>query len=153
MSVEIDATPTQVWATVEAIERHVDWMHDATAIRFVGEQTRGAGTEFECDTKVGPIKLVDHMAITEWEPMAVIGVRHAGVVSGVGKFTIAAIEPSTGSCNGERSRTLFAWEERLSFPWWLGGRLGTAVAGPAVLRPIWRRNLRALKLQIESSSS
>ncbi len=129
------------------IERHVDWMHDAVAIRFVGSQTRGVGTEFLCDTKVGPIKLVDRMTITDWEPATVIGVRHTGIVTGIGKFTIAEIEPRAGV---DGTRTRFAWDERLSFPWWLGGRLGAAVASPAVLRPIWRRNLRALKRQIES---
>ncbi len=47
VSVEIDATPAAVWAVVEPIERHVDWMADAETIRFCGEQTRGVGTRFE----------------------------------------------------------------------------------------------------------
>lgn len=114
-------------------------MHDAVAIRFTGEQTSGVGTEFLCDTKVGPFKLVDRMTITEWLPSEAMGVRHTGVVTGEGKFTLRAID----------NRTHFAWEERLRFPWWLGGPFGAAVAGPLVLRPLWKRNLRALKRQIE----
>ena len=54
VSIDLDASPDRVWSIVEPIERHVDWMADAVAIRFVGTQTRGVGTEFFCDTKVGP---------------------------------------------------------------------------------------------------
>ena len=139
VAVEIDATPEQVWAALQQIERHVDWMHDAVAIRFTGEQTSGVGTEFLCDTKVGPFKLVDRMTITEWSANSAMGVRHIGVVTGEGRFTIAAVD----------TRTHFAWEERLQFPWWLGGAAGAFVAGPFVLRPLWKRNLKALKRQIE----
>ncbi|MBT7428765.1 MAG: SRPBCC family protein, partial [Ilumatobacter sp.] len=66
VSIDLNATPAEVWAIVEPVERHVDWMADAVAIRFETEQTRGVGTRFLCDTKVGPIKLVDQMEITEW---------------------------------------------------------------------------------------
>ena len=54
VSIELDAPPDRVWHVVEPIERHVDWMADAVAIRFDGPQTRGVGTRFVCDTKVGP---------------------------------------------------------------------------------------------------
>ena len=42
-------------------------MLDAVAIRFQNDQHRGVGTIFDCDTRVGPFKLVDRMEITEWE--------------------------------------------------------------------------------------
>lgn len=143
VGVEIDATPEQVWHIVEPVERHVDWMHDAVAIRFTGERTRGVGTEFLCDTKVGPITLVDRMEITEWEPAAVMGVRHTGVVTGEGRFTLEAIDLGR--------RTRFTWSETLRFPWWMGGPIGAAVGGRLVMRPIWRRNLRLLKQLVEQS--
>ena len=126
-----------MWAVVEPIERHVDWMHDAVAIRFDSEQRRGVGTTFDCDTKVGPIRLVDRMEITEWEPYAVIGVRHRGVVTGTGRFTLEPIDLGR--------RTRFTWSEDLTFPWWLGGRLGELLGGRLVMRAIWRRNLRELQ--------
>jgi uncharacterized protein YndB with AHSA1/START domain len=140
ISVVIDAPPERVWAVVEPVERHVDWMADAVAIRFVDEQRRGVGLRFICDTKIGPIKLADRMEITEWSPGAAMGVRHQGVVSGSGRFTL---EPAAGG------RTVFAWQEDLKFPWWLGGRLGEAVGGPLVLRRIWRKNLTKLKELVE----
>lgn len=140
VSTVIDATPEEVWRVVEPVERHVDWMADAVAIRFETDQTRGVGTRFLCDTKVGPLRLVDRMEITEWEPRATMGVRHTGLVTGTGRFTI---ERAVGS------GTLFAWEEDLRFPWWMGGPAGELVGGRLVLRQIWKRNLRALKALVE----
>ena len=46
VSVEIAAPPDRVWNVVEPIENHIDWMHDAVAIRFQTEQTRGIGTTY-----------------------------------------------------------------------------------------------------------
>lgn len=141
VSVDIDAPVRTVWDVVEPVERHVDWMADAVAIRFISSQTRGVGTEFFCDTKVGPIKLVDKMAITAWEPGRVMGVRHTGVVTGTGEFTL---EPT------QSGGTLFTWTEKLVFPWWLGGPLGALIGGQVVMKAIWRRNLRVLKKLVES---
>jgi len=137
VSVEIDATRDHVWSVVEPVERHVDWMHDAVAIRFEGDQTRGVGTSFLCDTKIGPIKLVDRMEITEWQAPEVMGVRHTGLVTGSGRFTLESIDLDR--------RTRFTWSETLSFPWWLGGRLGEYVGGRFVLSRIWRKNLDNLR--------
>jgi len=141
VAIEIDATPARVWEVVEPVEDHVDWMHDAVAIRFTGVQTRGVGTEFLCDTKVGPIKLVDRMEITEWTPGEVMGVRHSGLVTGSGRFTLEPIDLGR--------RTRFVWQEELTFPWWLGGPLGAFIGGKVVLRAIWQRNLRGLKQLVE----
>jgi uncharacterized protein YndB with AHSA1/START domain len=142
VSIEIDATPARVWEVVEPVERHIDWMHDAVAIRFTSEQTRGTGTEFLCDTKVGPIKLVDRMEITEWVPGEVMGVRHTGLVTGVGRFTLEPIDLGR--------RTRFTWAEDLTFPWWMGGPVGAWVGGKVALGPIWRRNLKNLRRLVES---
>ena len=136
VSIEIDATPEKVWQIVEPIERHVDWMHDAVAIRFTSDQTRGVGTAFLCDTKVGPIRLTDKMEITEWVPGKAMGVKHIGIVTGTGVFTLESLSNGT--------RTLFKWEEKLVFPWFLGGPLGAFVGGKIILRQIWKRNLRGL---------
>jgi hypothetical protein len=142
VSIEIDADVARVWQIVEPIEDHVQWMHDAVAIRFQTEQTRGVGTSFLCDTKVGPIKLVDRMEITEWVPGASMGVRHTGIVTGTGVFQLTPIDLGR--------RTRFSWTENLTFPWWLGGPFGSAVGGWLVMKPIWRRNLRGLKRLVES---
>ncbi|MEM9656537.1 MAG: SRPBCC family protein, partial [Actinomycetota bacterium] len=102
--VEIDRTPEQVWAYVRDLGSHVEWMADATEIRFLTDQREGTGTSFECDTKVGPIKLTDVMTITDWVDESTMGVRHEGVVTGVGEFTLTPI--------GETG-THFSWREDL----------------------------------------
>ena len=142
VSTDINAPVSRVWEVVEPVERHIDWMADAVAIRFQTEQTRGVGTKFFCDTKVGPIKLVDVMTITAWEPNAVMGVTHTGVVTGTGEFTLTALSETT---------TRFTWTESLVFPWWLGGPIGAIVGGQIVMKAIWRRNLRKLKKLVEAA--
>ena len=130
----LDAPPAQVWADVQDIGRHVEWMADAVAIRFLTPQTTGTGTRFECDTKVGPVKLTDVMEITEWVPGKAIGVRHRGVVTGTGRFTLK---------KARGGRTVFQWKEKLVYPLWLGGPVGAFLTKP-VLRWVWRRNLARL---------
>lgn len=144
VSVVVNATPARVWQVIEPVERHVDWMSDAVAIRFVNGQRRGVGTAFLCDTKVGPIKLTDRMEIIEWVPEQVMGVRHVGAVTGTGRFTLTPMDGGT--------HTRFRWSEEVTFPWWLGGFAGENLGGKLVMRFIWRRNLRALKQIVDSSS-
>lgn len=135
VAIDIAASPASLWAYLERVEDHVEWMADAESITFHSDQRRGVGTAFTCLTKVGPIRLNDEMTITEWETERTMGVRHQGLVTGQGRFTL---EPKG---NG----TLFTWTERLTFPWFLGGPVVAAVAGRFVLGPIWRRNLKRLR--------
>jgi carbon monoxide dehydrogenase subunit G len=130
----VDAPPAQVWVALSDLASHVEWMHDAVAIRFLTERTYGVGARFECDTKVGPIRLTDVMEITEWSPGRAMGVRHEGLVTGTGRFRLQ------GARGG---RTRLSWVEDLRFPAWMGGPVGAWTARP-VLRRIWRRNLRDL---------
>jgi uncharacterized protein YndB with AHSA1/START domain len=141
VTADYDASPDTVWRVLEPLDDHVEWMADAETVRFLTAQTEGVGTRFECVTRIGPIRLVDEMEITQWDPGRAMGVRHRGVVSGEGRFTIEPLD------DGRRSR--FTWTEELRFPWWLGGPLGSAAAGPLVLRRIWAGNLRRLKPLVE----
>jgi hypothetical protein len=142
VGITIDAPPARVWEVVEPIERHVDWMADAVAITFTTSRTRGVGTEFDCLTKVGPLRTVDRMRVIAWEPRRALGIEHRGLVTGTGQFTLR---------RRRGGRTRFRWDERLRFPWWFGGPVGALVAKP-VLRAIWRRNLRHLKATVESGA-
>src|SRR5262245_32724369 len=103
-------------------------MADAEAIQFTSAQRSGVGTTFDCDTRIGPFRVTDRMAITEWTPGKAMGVRHTGLVTGDGRFTLR---------RARRARTTFTWEEQLRFPWWFGGRVGAFVARP-VLAAVWR---------------
>ncbi len=139
VEVVIDASPAEIWSYVEQIERHTEWMVDATVIRFRGVQRRGVGTSFECDTKIGPLHLTDEMVITCWEPERAMGVRHSGIVSGEGVFRVEPINAIS---------TRFRWDEQLDLPWYFGGRLAGPLSAP-LLGWVWRRNLRNLRHWVE----
>ena len=136
----IDAPPRRVWAFVRDIASRPRWMQDAVAVRFTSTDRSGVGAAFECDTRVGPFRLTDLMVVTEWRERRAMGIRHVGLVTGTGRFTLR---------RRRRGRTGFSWEERLSFPWWMGGPVGATLARP-VLRRIWRGNLARLKQQVEA---
>jgi len=113
-------------------------MEDAVAIRFTSDARTGVGASFDCDTKVGPLRLTDRMVVTEWDPPRAMGIRHVGVVTGAGHFVLSPVAGGTS----------FAWEEELRFPAWAAGRLGGAAMAP-VLRRVWHRNLANLKSLVE----
>jgi carbon monoxide dehydrogenase subunit G len=117
-----------VWDALSDIAAHVEWMGDARAIRFTSTTTEGVGTTFDCDTKVGPLRLTDRMEVTEWDDERAIAVRHVGIVTGEGRFTLR-------SARGDS--TLLTWEESLDFPWWIPSR-----PAALVLRWLWKGNLR-----------
>jgi hypothetical protein len=141
VSIIIDRPPSVVWRNVEDIASHVDWMADAVAIRFTSASKSGVGTTFDCDTKIGPIRLTDRMAITEWVPDSTMGVSHVGTVTGKGRFQLRPVGDG---------RTEFIWEEDLTFPLWMGGPVGARFGAP-VMKRIWRRNLEGLKRQVENA--
>ena len=136
----IDVPPARLWERLERIEHHVDWMADARSITFVGSQRRGVGTTFDCLTVVGPLRTNDRMVVTEWEPRRAMGIVHQGVVTGRGRFTLA---------RRRGGRTRFCWQERLRFPWWMGGPIGAFAAKP-VLRRVWHANIGRLKRLAEA---
>jgi hypothetical protein len=142
VSTVVDEPRPAVWAELERIEDHIEWMLDATAIRFVGDRRRGLGTTFECDTRVGPIRLTDVMEITGWEPGSRMSVTHRGLIGGSGDFTLS---------DGPGPATTITWVERLRFPWWLGATAGALVARP-ILAALWRGNLGRLRTRVEAAA-
>lgn len=137
MEIRIPAPPEEVWAELERLEDHVEWMADAVGIEFHGDQRRGIGTSFACATKIGPLRTTDEMTITEWEEGRSMAVSHAGAVSGVGRF---ALSPADGG-------TTLTWTEQLRFPIWLGGPVGSLLARP-IFRLVWRGNLGRLSERV-----
>lgn len=137
-----DAPPREVWEAIANISTHVDWMADAEAIRFTSQRRSGVGATFDCDTRIGPFRLTDRMEVTEWEPGRAMGIRHVGLVTGEGLFTLEPQGPK---------RTRFTWDERLWFPWWMGGPFGVLVSRP-ILRRVWRANLRRLGDRVRQQS-
>jgi hypothetical protein len=138
-STVIDAEPTTVWQAVRDIASHPTWMADAVAIRFLSDQHEGVGTVFDCDTRVGPLRLTDRMEVTEWEEGRTMGIAHTGLVTGRGRFSIDGAGPG---------RTRFTWDEELRFPRRFGGSVAAFAARPVLTR-VWRGNLRRLKAHVE----
>jgi len=136
MTTLVEASPSAVWRELAHLERHVEWMADAESIDFTTEQRRGVGTTFDCATRIGPLRTVDRMEVTRWDDGREMGVRHVGLVTGEGIFTLRP-----AGHDGEH--TQLDWTEQLRFPWYLGGPVTGVLAGP-VLRRIWRGNLRRL---------
>lgn len=133
----IRADVETVWDALADIAAHVEWMADARSIRFTSATTEGVGTTFECDTKVGPLRLTDRMEVTEWTPERAMAVRHVGVVTGEGRFTLTR--------RGED--TDLDWTETLDFPWWI-----PSPPAALVLHAIWRWNLRRFEATIPTGT-
>jgi hypothetical protein len=137
----IGAGQEAVWGELSKIEDHVEWMADAVALDFHSEQRSGVGTSFACKTKIGPFSTTDEMVIDQWEEGVSVGVTHRGAVVGTGLFTLEPVDPN---------RTRITWSEMLTFPWWMGGPIGSALATP-FFHWIWRRNLDRLALRVEAA--
>ena len=143
----IDRPPDEVWRHLADVADHVNWMADAAEIRFTGDRRSGVGATFECETRVGPLRTVDRMVVTEWEPERTMGVDHRGLVTGTGRFTLSPVGDDAAGGRG----TVLTWDEDLSFPWWLGGPV-TSVAARPVLRRLWSGNLRRFSARVETWS-
>ncbi len=116
-------------------------MADAVTITFVTEATSGVGAVMDCKVPVGFLSITDRMRVTEWIVGEAITVSHEGAVRGIGRFRIVAV-------NG---RTRLDWNEALSFPWWLGGRVGGWLSRPLLQRR-FRIDLAAFTALVERES-
>ena len=139
--IHIAASPETVWAAVDDVCSHGEWMRDAIEITPRSERREGVGAEFECLTKIGPFRERDLLRVTEWEPNAAMGIEHLGAVKGWGRFTLSPHDHGTRFC----------WAERLRFPWWMGGPPAERVAKP-VLGRVWARNLERLRDLVEATA-
>jgi hypothetical protein len=143
ISARMPADRKRVWAALRDIASHVEWMDDAVAIDFVSARTEGVGTEFICLTRIGPLRLNDRMTVTEWVEGVCVGISHRGVVSGTGRLSVK---------RRGRAGSLVTWDERLKFPWWLGGPFGGFVGRP-ILKRVWKRNLANLAGRFAAGAS
>ena len=137
VSIDIPASPQEVWDYAADLARNVEWMADAKSITFTSATTEGVGTTFDCVTKLGPLQTTDRIEVTEWDAPHTLGISHRGAVQGSGRFTLTPSEEGTR----------FTWTEDLTLPWYLGSRLGQQPAA-MVLERVWKRNLRALRARI-----
>jgi carbon monoxide dehydrogenase subunit G len=133
LSVRFPASPERLWEELADLASHAEWMADADAISFIGDQTTGVGTQMRVPTRIGPLRTNDLMTVTGWEEGRMIEVNHVGAVSGTGRFEVVGVEGGSQ----------LEWSESLRFPWWLGGPVGAWLARP-ILKWVWRANLKRL---------
>jgi uncharacterized protein YndB with AHSA1/START domain len=137
VGVLIPASLERVWEAAADLESHPEWMTDARRIDFETAQRSGVGTRLRVETRLGPLRTIDILEVTAWEPRQRIGVSHQGLVQGEGEFRL---DPVAGG-------VLFTWTETLHFPWRLGGWIGAQLSKP-LFRLIWRRNLDQLRQRL-----
>ena len=137
VAVLIPTSLERVWQAVADLGSHTEWMQDARRIEFETAQQSGIGTRLRVETRLGPLRTIDVMEVTIWEPYRRIGVLHQGLVRGKGELRL---DPVSGG-------VLLSWSETLHFPWKLGGPLGALLTQP-IFRWIWRRNLNRLRQRL-----
>lgn len=129
--IDIDRPLPEVWSQVSRLEDHARWMGDVVSITFEEDRTSGVGTTMNVLTRVGPFTTTDVIVVEEWNAPHSIVVSHQGFISGQGAFHLESLDDATR----------FTWSESLRFPWYLGGGITAAAAGPILAR-IWRGNLQ-----------
>ena len=142
ISIRIQAPIDAVWTAISDLASHDQWMIDAESIEFAAATTSGVGTRLKVVTRIGPLRTVDVLEVTEWIEPRLIAVKHEGTVTGVGRFELTPVA-------GE---TRLTWRESLSFPLRWGGAVVGWLARP-VLWWIWRGNLRRLRSLVEAGYS
>ena len=135
----IAASPELVWAAVERIESHIEWMQDAESITFRSAQHEGSARSSTASRASDPCT-----------PRTVSSSRCGSRARRWGSRTAvrSPAKANSGCTPWGDGATQFCWEERLRFPWWLGSVAGEQ-AGKPVLRRLWQGNLARLKAQIE----
>lgn len=131
----VDAPAERAWAVVADIEQHPSWQVDLRSVTFSSPRRSGLGAAYECDTRLGPIRMRIPMVVTRWKEGRSVEVRYEGTLSGSGRLEVE---------RRWRRRSRVTWSARITFPWWLGGPAG-AFAAAQVLRAVWRANLRNLE--------
>ncbi len=137
----IEAPIEHVWERLVDWERQADWMVDARSVTVLTPHREGSGVEIRCPTRILGVVVNDDLAVTEWNPPTVLGVRHLGrLIRGVGAFELD--ETAYG--------TRVVWWEEADVP--LGG-VGDAAAQLVVVpwvNRVFRRSLARFKRVCEA---
>ena len=124
-TVDVDAPPERVWATLTDWTRQGEWML-ATDVRTVGGSAQGLGGRLAAVTGLRlpggrRLGVLDAMVVTRWDPPRRVEVLHTGrIVRGPGIMEVLPRGP----------HATFRWTERLDLPFGLLGRLGWPLVRP-----------------------
>jgi carbon monoxide dehydrogenase subunit G len=137
----IAAPQTRVWDVLTEWERQAAWMPDVAWLRVLGPP-RKLGARLRVKTRVfGIPAATDLLEVTTWDPPRRLAVRHVGVVTGSGEWTLNSVPAGTS----------FTWVELLHMPPPLLGDLALIVYSPWQ-RSMLRRSMENLKRLAEEGS-
>lgn len=140
-AVVVEAAQPVVFAAITDWAAQSLWMLGTRVEPVPGASQLGG--ELVATTGSGPLRIVDPMTITRWEPPHRVDVRHTGrVVRGTGVFRVLALP-------GGRSR--FIWAEELDLPLGLAGRGGFEVVRPVFLAGV-RNSLARFARLVEAGT-
>ena len=125
LSVDVDATPDQVWDAAVDWDRQQEWMVGTTVTGG-----HGLGARISAFTGWRGYGFTDPMTVTTWDPPHRCVVRHEGnVVRGSAAFEVLPLGDG---------RARFVWTEWLVLPFGVVGELGFAILKPMVMLPLRR---------------
>ncbi len=142
MAETMPGPPEVVWRLITDWEHQGDWMLEASDFVVLSEQREGVGVVAEATVKIGGISTRDEVRVTRWEPNEVLGIAHAGWVSGGGEIFMTPVGTATH----------VFWRETLYPPLGIVGALGLALFKPLMAR-IFVRDLRVLQGLVRAASA
>lgn len=142
-TITIRASQRTIFDYISNWEKQSDWIMFTTVSRL-SDSAIQQDLNLLAITKIGPVRLVDTMVVTDWQPFNRIVIEHTGrIVLGKGIFSVQKV--SNDSCK-------FVWQEITPVPFGLIGQIGLAIFKPIINVP-FNMSLKRLKSNIESAES
>lgn len=144
MVARVGAPRKLVWDTLVDIERQPVWMRDALDVQLQGSEPLGAGSRLRVPTRLGPLKTIDELEVTAFEPPQHWAVKHdSSLVRGTGEFVL--VESETGDA------TEVHWSQHFEAPLGLLGEFALTALEPFVRRAL-ANDLERLKRLCEAEA-
>jgi len=119
-------------------ERQADWMLDADSVTVVSDRREGIGVRLAVRTRLfGVPAFVELMEVTAWEPPRRLEIRHGGLVSGMGTWTLESVDGGTA----------FTWREDIELAVPFVGALAVRCYRP-VMRALMGRAMEGLRRHV-----
>jgi hypothetical protein len=119
---DVAASAQALWDALVDWPRQGQWM-PATVVHVVGQGGEGVGARFEARTGYWPLRVLDSMTVTEWEPPRRCAVEHTGrVIKGSAWFEVLPLAAD---------RSLLVWREELDAPFGLPDAVASIALRPA----------------------
>jgi hypothetical protein len=141
LSIQINATPEQVWPILADFDEQQRWMVDLRKLDITSDVRSGVGTRMKVTSELFGLPVVkDEMVVDYWQPPFIYSVIHTGQFSGSGYFELRPAGDGTE----------FTWVEEFRPPLGPIGELAFhLVVGPH-LRRVFTRSMTNVKRLAEA---